>query len=79
MTIAFSKQNCIDFQGHLPELIGTGADLSNNPHISSCLLCHALLADLQTIADAARQLMPAIEPPDEVWEHIELAIKGTKS
>jgi hypothetical protein len=33
------------------------------------------LADLKTIAEAARQLFPSVEPPDEVWEHIESAIK----
>jgi hypothetical protein len=36
------------------------------------------LADLRTIAEAARQLFPSVEPPDEVWEHIESAIKREK-
>ena len=34
-----------------------------------------LLADLETIAEAARQLFPSVEPPDTLWEHIESAIK----
>jgi hypothetical protein len=34
-----------------------------------------LLADLETIAEAARQLFPGVEPPDEVWENIESAIR----
>jgi len=42
-----------------------------HPHLESCELCRALLADLETIAEAARQLFPIEEPPDELWEHIE--------
>jgi hypothetical protein len=44
--------------------------------VQNCELCRALLADLQTIAEAARQLFPGVEPPDTVWEHIESAIKS---
>lgn len=66
---------CQEFQEKLPELIGSGADISNHPHLLSCDICPALLADLETIAEAARQLFPIVEPPDEVWEHIELALK----
>lgn len=66
---------CEEFQAQLPELIGSGADISGHPHLQSCELCSALLADLETIAEAARQLFPIVEPPDEVWEHIELAIQ----
>ena len=75
MTKKFTPQECNEFQSHLPELVGTGADLSNDPHIENCELCRALLADLKTIAEAARELFPAVEPPDEVWQHIESAIK----
>lgn len=66
---------CEEFQAQLPELIGSGVDISGHPHLQSCELCSALLADLETIAEAARQLFPIVEPPDEVWEHIELAIQ----
>jgi hypothetical protein len=34
-----------------------------------------LLAELETIAEAARQLFPSVEPPDEVWAQIESALK----
>ena len=67
---------CAEFQEQLPELVGGGADLSTHPHLMGCENCRALLADLQTIADAAKQLLP-IEPPDEdLWNRIELAIKS---
>jgi hypothetical protein len=75
MTGDFNKANCSEFQARLPELISTGEDISEHPHVQSCELCRALLADLETIADAARQLFPSAEPSDQVWEHIESAIK----
>jgi hypothetical protein len=68
--------SCAEFQAQLPELIGTGENIADHPHIQSCELCRALLADLETIAEAARQLFPVVEPPDDLWEHIELAIKN---
>jgi hypothetical protein len=69
------KLSCAEFQAQLSELIGSGEDAASHPHLQSCERCRALLADLQTIAEAARQLFPGVEPPDEVWEHIESALK----
>jgi hypothetical protein len=71
-----SKRRCTEFQAKLPDLIALGKDTAAaHPHLKSCELCRALLADLETIAEAARRLFPSVEPPDEVWEHIESAIK----
>ena len=70
-----SKLSCVEFQDRMAELIGSGEDLEAHPHLKDCAGCQALLTDLKTIADAARQLFPSEEPPDEVWEHIESAIK----
>jgi hypothetical protein len=70
-----NTQLCEQFQAQLPELIGSGANINDHPHLQNCELCSALLADLETIAEAARQLFPVVEPPDELWEHIELAIQ----
>jgi len=75
MTDDPSNLPCEKFQALLPELIGTGEDISAHPHVQNCDLCRALLADLETIAEAARQLFPGVEPPDEVWKNIESAIK----
>lgn len=69
------KLSCAEFQAQLPERIGSGEDVASHPHVQGCERCRALLAELQTIAEAARQLFPSVEPPDEVWEHIESAIK----
>lgn len=68
--------SCAEFQAQLPELIGSGRNMAAHPHIESCELCRALLADLETIAEAARQLFPAVEPPDDLWSQIESAIQS---
>jgi hypothetical protein len=65
---------CTEFQAQIPELIGSGEQIGNHPHLRSCRLCRALLADLDAIAQAARQLFPVEEPPDALWDHIESAI-----
>jgi len=70
-----SKMSCAEFQAQLPELVSSGEDASAHPHLQSCELCRALLADLETIAEAARQLFPSAEPSEQVWEQIESAIK----
>lgn len=67
--------SCEEFQAHLPELIGTGVDASAHPHVQNCDLCRALLAELETIAEAARQLFPVEDPPDTLWDKIESAVK----
>jgi anti-sigma factor RsiW len=69
------KLSCVEFQAQLPELISSGEDAAVHPHLATCERCRALLADLQTIAEAARQLFPSVEPPEQVWEHIESAIR----
>jgi hypothetical protein len=68
-------KSCQEFQEHLPELIGSGLDVSGDPHLESCELCRALLSDLETIAAAARELFPVEDPSDRVWEHIQSAIE----
>lgn len=69
------SMNCAEFQEQMPELIGQGEDLTLHPHLSGCVLCQALLADLESIAEAARQLFPVVEPPDNLWAQIESALQ----
>lgn len=71
-----SDMTCSEFQARMPELIGSGEDIASHPHLQSCERCAALLADLESIAEAARQLFPVADPPDTLWEHIETAIKS---
>jgi hypothetical protein len=75
MTENPGKMSCIEFQARLPELIASGANAADHEHVKNCDLCRALLADLETIAEAARQLFPTVEPPDKLWAQIESAIK----
>lgn len=75
MTDQTNRITCEEFQAHMPELIASGEDLSTHPHVQECDLCRALLTDLETIAEAARQLFPVEDPPDRLWEQIESAIK----
>jgi hypothetical protein len=44
--------------------------------LQNCLRCRALIADLESIAEAARELLAAVEPPDKLWEQIESALKN---
>lgn len=69
------NMTCQEFQAQLADLIGSGTDVSKHPHLQTCDTCSALLAELQTIADAARQLFPIEQPKEDLWERIELAIK----
>jgi len=75
MTGDSGKMSCAEFQAQLPELIASGQDAAAHPHLRSCRDCRAFLASLEAIAEAARQLFPSVEPPDEVWERIESAIR----
>ena len=75
MTEDANNLSCAAFQAQLPELIGSGENIAADPHLRSCELCRALLADLVTIAEAARQLVPIVEPPDRLCEQIESAIR----
>jgi hypothetical protein len=78
MSSPLNKNNmsCAEFQAHLPELIGSGENVLNHPHMQTCELCRALYAELEVIAQAARDLLATVEPPDDLWENIESAIKG---
>jgi len=75
MNLDRNNMTCEEFQAQMPDLIGSGEDASQHPHVLSCALCRALLNDLETIAEAARQLFPVEDPPDTLWEKLESAIK----
>jgi hypothetical protein len=74
-----NHMSCAAFQAQLADLIGSGESIAGNPHIQSCANCRALLADLETIAEAARVLFPFAEPPDALWEQIESAIEHDRA
>ena len=86
--------SCAEFQAQLPDLIGPGR-MPLHPHVQSCELCRALLADLETIAEAARhaanpgaELLVTAAPPvadwfaahqGEVREALSRARRGTRA
>ncbi len=74
MTKPSREMSCEEFQSQLAELIGSGEDASQHPHLKNCPRCRALLAELETIAEAARQLLPIEQPKDDLWNRIESAI-----
>ena len=76
MTIDPKSMSCEEFQSQLAELVGSGADVENHPHIKECDICRQLYEELQTIVDAAKQLFPDQQPEDNLWERIESAIKS---
>lgn len=68
---------CAEFQKHLPELIeGENPNLSAHPHIRGCANCAALVHDLETIAQAARELLPTYEPSPDLWSQIQSAMRS---
>jgi hypothetical protein len=76
MTVDSKSMSCEEFQSQLAELIGSGANVLDHPHIRECKNnCLRLYEDLQTIANAAKQLFPDQQPEDNLWERIESAIK----
>jgi hypothetical protein len=75
MTDNHKIMSCEEFQAQLPELIGSGAVASAHPHVQTCELCGAFLAELEAIAAAARELFPVEDPSDRVWEQIRSAIQ----
>jgi hypothetical protein len=76
MTMDPKSMSCEEFQSQLAELVGSGADVENHPHIRECKNdCLRLYQDLQTIAEAAKQLFQDQQPEDNLWERIESAIK----
>jgi hypothetical protein len=75
MMLDRNNMSCEDFQGQMAELIGSGEDLSKHPHLQTCTRCRALLNELETIAEAARQLFPVEDPSDALWDKLESAIK----
>ncbi len=77
--------NCQEFQAQMADLIGSGEDAASHPHLQGCPRCRALLADLETIAEAARQLLAGEpleekeQPGEDLWKRIESAIEKEDS
>jgi len=47
---------CEEFQQRLSVLVQSGEALYGDPHLENCTYCRGLVVDLETIAEAARDL-----------------------
>jgi len=76
--------SCKEFHAQLPDLVGSGQDLSNHQHLAACPSCRSLVRDLEYIAAQAHLLLqpeeddPAIEPSPAVWSGIASRLKEEK-
>ena len=78
----FDSMTVAEFEQNLPELFASGesARLSEDPRLANFLAanpnCPALVRDLETIAETAKNLLvPDQEPSDEVWSNIAKKLK----
>ncbi len=78
MTTSNQPITCEDFQAHLPELFGSGADLKSQPHLKTCEQCASLVRDLEYIAQQAKLLLPIHDPSPAVWDNIQTTLSGQK-
>jgi hypothetical protein len=67
--------NCAEFQEILPEVFDGGRTAEQESHLKSCPLCSSLYAELDLIANEARQLQEVAEPNPRVWASIEIALR----
>lgn len=75
MTADTRSSSCEEFQAKLADLIGSGEAVGLHPHLQTCANCRALLADLLTIADAAKEPLAVEQPKEDLWDRIKIAIK----
>lgn len=73
----YNSMSAAEFEQYLPELFasGEGGKLSEDPRLARFLKanpdCAALVRDLETIAETAKNLFAADkEPSDSVWSNI---------
>lgn len=79
----FDSMTAAEFEQYLPELFASGESgrLSEDPRLSRFLAanpdCAALVHDLETIAETAKNLLipDQDEPSDEVWDNIAKKLK----
>jgi hypothetical protein len=67
--------NCEEFQEILPEVFESGRTAERESHLQSCSVCSSLVAELDLIANEARQLQEVSEPSPRVWASIEIALR----
>jgi hypothetical protein len=61
------KLSCEEFQHQLSDLINSGADLEDHPHVKACPKCRQIAQELEAIAEAARKLFPPERSEVKWW------------
>ncbi len=75
MTKDLKEMSCEEFDARMTAMMASGEDIFTHPHVQSCELHKALLADLEAIARVAKDLFPEVDPPDDLWSGIEGKLK----
>ena len=69
---------CAEFQDQLPNIFASSAEANEDPHfhahLQACENCSNLVRDLESIADAARQLFEPHDPSDNLWAKIQTSM-----
>ena len=68
------EMTCAEFSARMAQLVASGEDIFSHPHVKRCKMHRALLEDLETIARAAKQLFPDVDPGEVLWQRIEEGI-----
>jgi hypothetical protein len=76
----FDTMTPADFEHYLPEIFANGdGRVSTDPRLQTFLKnnpdCAALVRDLETIAETAKNLFAPTEPSDNVWSNIQTKLK----
>ncbi|HEV2133752.1 MAG TPA: hypothetical protein VGR47_05765 [Terracidiphilus sp.] len=58
MTKKRVSMSCSEFQKQLPKMVSSGESAAAHPHVQVCERCRSLVAELEMIAEAARNLFP---------------------
>jgi hypothetical protein len=66
--------NCVELRNSLAE-IEDGSSVEQRSHLEACPKCAALVAELNLISSAARELRGADEPSPRVWNSIGMALR----
>jgi hypothetical protein len=64
MSDNFRKLTCDKFQNQIAELVGSGANVENHPHVEVCAICGQLVHDLKTIAENTRHFRFGVKESD---------------
>jgi uncharacterized protein with HEPN domain len=76
----FDTMSPADFEQYLPEIFANSEGrVSADPRLQKFLKnnpdCAALVRDLETIAETAKNLFAPVEPSDAVWSNIQSKLK----